>query len=98
MGITSQSGYLPGIKVNKVTSIFGLLAFSSPGNQIPNKMERENLLVGTQNGLYFTNSYFNKYANGAYTISTLCAWMPRYCLWVVNDICVDATNYASNLL
>ena len=88
--------YLPGIKVNKVTSIFGLLAFSSPGNQIPNTMERENLLVGTQNGLYFTNSYFNKYAKGVHDLNTftLDADIGNQ---VVNDICADATTYTSTL-
>ncbi|HWZ05206.1 MAG TPA: gliding motility-associated C-terminal domain-containing protein [Mucilaginibacter sp.] len=89
-------GYLPGIKVNKVTSIFGLLAFSSPGNQFPNKMERENLLVGTQNGLYFTNSYFNKYASGVHDLNTftLDADIGNQ---NINDICVDATTYTKTL-
>jgi len=89
-------GYLPGIKVNKVTSIFGLLAFSSPGSQSTNKMERENLLVGTQNGLYFTNSYFNKFASGVHNFNTftLDADIGNQ---VVNDICVDATTYLPTL-
>lgn len=89
-------GYLPGIKINKVTSIFGLLAFSSPGNQTTSKMERENLLVGTQNGFYFTNSYFNKFANGVHDLNTftLDADIGNQ---VVNDVCVDATTYTPTL-
>ena len=41
--------YLNNIKVNKITDIFGLVAFGASAT-------KENLLVGTDNGLYYSNS------------------------------------------
>ncbi len=92
----TTAGYLPGIRVNKVTSIFGLLAYSSPASQAANKMERENLLVGTQNGFYFTNSVLHNFTGplhdfNTFTLDADVGNQP------VNDVCVNATSYATTL-
>lgn len=43
--------YLPNITVNKITSIYGITSFGEQNGVI-----RENLLVGTEKGLYFGNN------------------------------------------
>jgi gliding motility-associated-like protein len=45
--------YLNNIKVNKITDIFGLTQFG-------NSVAKENLLVGTDNGLYYSNSFLHE--------------------------------------
>jgi gliding motility-associated-like protein len=47
--LSAYRHYLDGIHVNKICDIFGLISF---GNQAA----KENLLVGTDNGFYFSNS------------------------------------------
>ena len=50
--------YLKGIKVNKITNIYGLTSF---GKFDDSQFTKENILAGTDNGFYFTNSgYFNQ--------------------------------------
>ncbi|MFI5161243.1 MAG: gliding motility-associated C-terminal domain-containing protein [Sphingobacteriales bacterium] len=44
--------YLDNIKVNKITDIYGLAAFG-------NSQAKENLLVGTDKGLYYSNSFLH---------------------------------------
>jgi len=86
-----QHKYLTGISVNKITSIYGLRAFGSSANA---GLIKENLLVGTDQGLYFSSSgYFQKGA----------ATLPQYSFFhdadlgtkKINDICVNATSYTS---
>lgn len=77
--------YLDGIKVNKVTSIYGLTSFP--------QLIKENLLVGTDQGLYFTNSSYQKYDSlkrNTYNSFTLENDIGNK---VINDICVDANSY-----
>lgn len=87
----SSSGYiqyLNGINVNKVTSIYGLVNFG-------HNLIRENLLVGTINGLYFTN---NKYSKQGYIDKNNAYTMFHYDQMgniAVNDICVNATSYTT---
>lgn len=50
--LSSARHYLDNIKVNKICDIFGLIAF---GNQVA----KENLLIGTDNGLYYSNSFLH---------------------------------------
>jgi gliding motility-associated-like protein len=76
--------YLTGIKVNKITSIYGLKSF-------PN-LTKENLLVGTDNGLYFSNSGYHNYVGllnnyNTFTVQNDIGNQP------INDICVDANAY-----
>jgi gliding motility-associated-like protein len=77
--------YLNGIKANKITSIYGLVNFP--------QLLRENVLIGTDKGLYFTNSAYGKYVQGplndynTFTLDVDIGNQP------INDICVDANSY-----
>jgi len=96
-GASNSSGfiqYLNGISVNKVTSIYGLLGFGSAGNK---GLIRENLLVGTANGFYFSSSGFEDDVVGRmfnYNTFTLDADIGNQ---NINDVCVDATTYTTTL-
>lgn len=58
---TAHGHYLNGINVNKITSIYGLVAFGDNG-YVPNPGNtKENLLIGTDAGLYFSSSVYNGY-------------------------------------
>jgi gliding motility-associated-like protein len=57
----SHGHYLNGINVNKITSIYGLDAFGDNGMQGYQGNTRENLLIGTDIGLYFSSSIYNGY-------------------------------------
>jgi gliding motility-associated-like protein len=77
--------YLNGIKVNKITSIYGLANFP--------QLLKENVLIGTDQGLYFTNSAYGKYVQGPlndYNTFTLDADIGNQ---PINDVCVDANSY-----
>jgi gliding motility-associated-like protein len=81
--------YLDGIKVNKVTSIYGLTSFP--------QLIKENLLIGTDQGLYFTNSSYQKYDSlktHTYNSFTLENDIGNK---VINDICVDANSWLPKL-
>ena len=74
--------YLKGANISKITSIYGLYSFGDG-------VVRENLLVGSAQGLYFSNS---KYPGGP---------TPKYSFFhysglgnkAINDICVNALSY-----
>jgi gliding motility-associated-like protein len=53
--------YLNNIPVNKITDIFGLTAFGSDGIFADPGLIKQTLLVGTDQGLYFSSSIFNKF-------------------------------------
>jgi gliding motility-associated-like protein len=85
--------YLNGIKINKVTSILGLRAFGTSQNQ---GLIKENLLVGTPQGLYFSNSGYWNFSAGPLNNYTFY----HYDLLgnkVINDICVNATSYTTSI-
>lgn len=85
-----QNHYLDGIKTNKITSIYGMTTF---GSYQAASLIKENLLVGTDKGLYFSNS---RYANASTTTVNNYAFKHFDDLGnvVVNDICVNATTYS----
>ncbi|QKJ32107.1 gliding motility-associated C-terminal domain-containing protein [Mucilaginibacter mali] len=86
-----QKKYLQGINVNKIASIYGLKSF---GNSAFANLIKENLLVGTNQGLYFSNSGY--WQPGAST-------MPNYIFFhydglgskKINDVEVNATSYTN---
>ena len=89
---TAYKHYLTGIKVNKVTSIFGLVNF---GSESANGLTKENLLAGTDKGFYFSSSGYFNYVQGAirdYKTFTLDAEIGNQ---VINDVCVNATSYTT---
>jgi len=55
----SFASFLKDTKVNKIADIFGLASFFDPFNVI----SKDNLLIGTEKGLYFSNSLLNKMEN-----------------------------------
>jgi len=91
--------YLDGIQVNKITSIFGLLAFHGTGLPSDPGLVHENLLAGTQHGLYFSNSAYGKFIYGFGPIHDYNTFTQEVDIGdqPVNDVCVDATSYASTV-
>lgn len=84
--------YLDGIKVNKITSIYGLTSFGSGLNP---GLARENLLVGTDKGFYFSSSGYEKYSAGPLNIYNTFTFDSEIGNKIINDVCVNATSYAS---
>lgn len=83
--------YLQGIKVNKITDILGFSSLGGPyNNSKPYTLTEENLLVGTDKGLYFSSSIYGNFkANSLHAYS-----MFHYDILgniVVNDICVNSS-------
>lgn len=83
--------YLDGVKINKISSIYGLKVF---GTSQYAGIIKENLLVGTNQGLYYSNSGYWQPAAAA---------LPNYTFFhydgldnkKINDICVNATSYTT---
>ncbi|MDB5022479.1 MAG: hypothetical protein JWP78_234 [Mucilaginibacter sp.] len=87
--ISAYKQSLNGITVNKITDIYGL---TSIGNiDINNKIiNKENLLIGTNQGLYFSSSLFGKVGADELTDFSLSHYDDLGNLQV-NDICVTGT-------
>ncbi|MCQ6957251.1 gliding motility-associated C-terminal domain-containing protein [Mucilaginibacter aquariorum] len=86
---TAHKRFLPGQKVNKVATIYGLTSFGN-GNQFFGVGQiKENLLVGTDEGLYFSNSFYNTFGKlyGSASIELL-PYAPLNGV-VINDVCVN---------
>ncbi|SEM69241.1 gliding motility-associated C-terminal domain-containing protein [Mucilaginibacter gossypiicola] len=80
--------YLPGINVNKIASIYGLRYFGTSQNK---GLIKENLLVGTDQGFYYSNSGYFSFSLFNYSLFHYDALGNTK----VNDICVNATSYSS---
>lgn len=76
--------YLKGTNINKITSIFGLLSFGD-------SYVKENLLVGSSQGLYFTNSRYQHGWSATYTFFHYDELGNK----AINDICVNANSYTT---
>jgi gliding motility-associated-like protein len=84
--------YFKGLDIKKITSIYGLLSF---GGQYSSALVKENILIGTNKGLYFSNSKYQYLDDG---------WTSKYAFIhydaleekPINDICVNATSYSTN--
>jgi gliding motility-associated-like protein len=83
--------YLVGIKVNKVTSIYGLTNFDT---ELPGTPTRENLLVATDKGLYFSSSGYLKFTSGNLHDYNTFTFDTDIGNQVINDVCVNATSYS----
>ncbi|WDF76835.1 gliding motility-associated C-terminal domain-containing protein [Mucilaginibacter sp. KACC 22773] len=83
--------YLKGININKVTSILGLVGF---GYLNQKAISKENVLAGTDNGLYFTNSGYKNNIDGLMGNYTFFHYDPLGNK-KINDICVNATSYTT---
>lgn len=78
--------YLDGLSISKITSIYGLLSFGHYDGFDPIK---ENLLVGSSQGLYFSNSKYKKQYGADYTFYHYDDLGNK----AINDICVNANSY-----
>ncbi|GAC1307314.1 MAG: hypothetical protein NVSMB24_18920 [Mucilaginibacter sp.] len=78
---------LTGTKVNKIADIFGLTSFYQAYNPV---ISKDNLLIGTDSGFYFSSSLMDKFVGGGIAGYTLFHYDPLGNT-VVNDICVNAT-------
>jgi len=85
IGITGWKQYLNGIKVNKITNILGLTSFSIYYDM---PIIKQNLLIGTNNGLYFSSSVYNYI--GVYAPPFSLFHFADMGSTVINDICVNA--------
>ncbi len=82
--------YLDNIKVNKITTIYGLTAFGSGNPYELNTPIKQNLLIGTDNGFYYSSSI---YTSGPSFLRTFSLFHdPGLGNTVVNDICVNAAS------
>src|SRR6185437_6940363 len=93
---TYYNHYLDNVKINKITDIYGLTSFSRV--DIHNRLlTKQNLLIGSDNGFYFTNSMYNNQNTGAHELNNISLFHYDALGNVpVNDICVNAT--ASTIL
>jgi len=87
---TSAGRYLNNIKVNKVTTIYGLTAFGSGTPNEINTPIKQNLLIGTDNGFYYSSSVYTSAPSLLRTFSLF--HDPGLGNTVVNDICVNAAS------
>lgn len=71
--------YLKGVNISKITSIYGLLAF--------NNLAKENILIGSTEGLYFSNSKYHSWESHTFYHYDELGKIS------INDICVNASKY-----
>lgn len=88
----SHRHFLKGIDITKITSIYGLKSFG-------NSMVRENLLIGSKQGLYFSNSKYQQYFNegDGNTVNYSFFHFDDLGNIVINDISVNAITEAMPL-
>lgn len=83
--------YLDGIKVNKITSMFGLTSFGS-GWWFGNKeLIKQTLLIGTDKGFYYSNSIYQVYDPNLNTLQRLVTLFHFDALGnvIINDVAVN---------
>jgi gliding motility-associated-like protein len=81
--------YLKGRDIRKITSIYSLLNFANYYTAVG---VRENILIATEKGLYFSNSKYQNYDDGftgKYDFILYDDLKDK----AINDICVNATSY-----
>ncbi len=86
----TSSRYLNNIAVNKITSIYGLTSFGSSFQFTNPGLIKQNLLIGTNNGLYFSNNIYENVSPGIYHFSLF--HDDELGNITINDICVNASS------
>ncbi len=79
--------YFTGQSINKITSIYGLLSFGSDYNY---GGAHENLLIGTDDGLYFSDSHYQ--FSGGVSPTYNFTYFNNLSHLIIHDICVNATS------
>lgn len=83
--------YLDNIGVNKITAIYGLTSLGNPNYANPPfTLTKENLLIGTAKGFYFSNSMYGNYDASSLRKFSLFHFDPLGNI-AVNDVCVSGT-------
>jgi len=80
--------FLNNVNIHKIADIFGLTNFYKATNPL---ISKDNLLVGTDNGLYFSSSLMAKFVPVNVAAVNLYHFDPLGNLRI-NDICVNATD------
>jgi gliding motility-associated-like protein len=83
-----EGHYLDTKNISKITSIYGMLGF---GTSVNSTYVKENILVGTSEGLYFSNSQYQVASSLNYNFN-YCSELGNK---AINDICVNANTYLS---
>ncbi|WP_184546532.1 gliding motility-associated C-terminal domain-containing protein [Mucilaginibacter sp. FT3.2] len=83
--------YLPGVNINKLTSIVGLKAF---GTSSYKAIAKENVLAGSDVGLYFSTSGYHNISDGYLNVYSFTHY-DGLGNKKINDICVNATSYTT---
>jgi len=81
--------YLDGINVNKITTMFGLTAFGSGHWYGDPGLIKQTMLIGTDKGLYFSNSIYQK-VSGTRQVDLF--HYDALGNTVINDICVNTAS------
>ncbi|MDB4919712.1 gliding motility-associated C-terminal domain-containing protein [Mucilaginibacter sp.] len=85
--------YLDGINVNKITTMFGLTAFGNGHWNGDRGLIKQNMLIGTDKGLYFSSSIYQRYsAQVAGTRQVDLFHFDALGNTVINDICVNTAS------
>lgn len=98
---SAHEHYLNNIPVNKITDIFGLSTFGSDQYFGSSGLIKQNLLVGTDQGLYFSSSLFNNfetvggYGNGLRSFSLF--HYDELGTIRVNDICTNLLSKSPSI-
>jgi gliding motility-associated-like protein len=77
------------IKINKITDIFGLTSLGNPFSG--QGLIKETLLIGSDDGFYFTSSLFGNYTDASLHKFTIFHY-DALANTPINDICVNATS------
>jgi hypothetical protein len=86
-GAAAFGHFLTGVNINKITDIVGLTDFYRANSPV---ISKDNLLVGTDNGLYFSGTLDNNFANSI-ALFSLSHFDPLGSLQI-NDVCVNASG------
>jgi gliding motility-associated-like protein len=88
--------YLDGISVNKITTIFGLTAFGDGGQYGYPGLIKQTMLIGTDQGLYFSSSIYQNFSAQMLGIRQVNLFhFDELGNIVINDICVNTASQAT---
>src|SRR5579862_7620074 len=87
----SYGHYLPNINVNKVTGMYGLTAFGNGYFEGNPGLITENLLVGTDQGFYFSSSMYGQFNSQDLRPANLFHFDELGTVRV-NDLCVNVAS------
>lgn len=85
--------YLDGISVNKITDMFGLTAFGNGYRWGDPGLIKQNMLIGTDKGLYFSSSIYKHYSAEFFGTRQVDLFhFDPLGNTIINDICVNTAS------